>query len=66
MIETPGSRNLVEQLITMDLAGRPVVQQISIGGISGWYVDCSWTSILDCVSCDSLDSDGQIVSCKEY
>lgn len=39
IIETPGSRNLVEQLIGMDLAERPVVQQISIGGISGWYVN---------------------------
>ncbi|PFX26816.1 FUN14 domain-containing protein 1-like [Stylophora pistillata] len=37
VIETPGTRNLVEQLITMDLAGRPVVQQISIGGVSGWF-----------------------------
>lgn len=39
IIETPGSRNLVEQLIAMDLAERPVVQQVSIGGISGWYVE---------------------------
>jgi len=23
----------------MDLAGRPVVQQISIGGVSGWYAE---------------------------
>ena len=38
IIETPGSRNLVEQLISMDLAERPAVQQITIGGISGWYV----------------------------
>ena len=37
IIETPGSRTLVEQLIAMDLADRPVVQQISIGGMSGWY-----------------------------
>ena len=39
IIETPGSRTLVEQLIAMDLAGRPVVQQISIGGMSGWYAE---------------------------
>lgn len=39
IIETSGSRNLVEQLITMDLAERPAVQQITIGGISGWYVN---------------------------
>jgi len=37
IIETPGSRTLVEQLIAMDLADRPVVQQISIGGMSGWF-----------------------------
>lgn len=37
IIETPGSRTLVEQLIAMDLADRPVIQQISIGGMSGWY-----------------------------
>ena len=39
IIETPGSRNLVEQLISMDLAERPAVQQITIGGISGWWVE---------------------------
>ena len=39
IIETPGSRHLVEQLITMDLAERPAVQQITIGGMSGWYVN---------------------------
>lgn len=38
IIETPGSKHLVEQLISMDLAERPAVQQITIGGISGWYV----------------------------
>jgi len=37
IIQTPGSRNLVEQLISMDLAERPAVQQITIGGISGWF-----------------------------
>ncbi|KAJ7330650.1 FUN14 domain-containing protein 1 [Desmophyllum pertusum] len=37
IIETPGSKTLVEQLISMDLAERPVVQQISIGGVSGWF-----------------------------
>ena len=36
VIETPGSRNLIEQLISLDLADRPAVQQISIGGVSGW------------------------------
>lgn len=39
IIETSGSRTLLEQLIAMDLAGRPVVQQISIGGASGWYAE---------------------------
>lgn len=37
IIETPGSKHLVEQLISMDLAERPAVQQITIGGISGWF-----------------------------
>ncbi|KAL9965721.1 hypothetical protein ACROYT_G029563 [Oculina patagonica] len=37
IIETPGSRHLVEQLISMDLAERPVAQQITIGGLSGWF-----------------------------
>lgn len=37
IIESPGSRNLVEQLISMDLAERPAVQQFTIGGVSGWF-----------------------------
>lgn len=38
IIETSRAKNLAEQLITMDLWERPPMQQIAIGGMSGWYV----------------------------
>ncbi|XP_068686401.1 FUN14 domain-containing protein 1-like [Montipora foliosa] len=37
IIETTGSRNLAEQLLSMDLAERPPMQQIAIGGMTGWF-----------------------------
>lgn len=37
IIETSRAKNLAEQLITMDLWERPPMQQIAIGGMSGWF-----------------------------
>ncbi|XP_068733869.1 FUN14 domain-containing protein 1-like [Montipora capricornis] len=37
IIETIRSRNLAEQLLSMDFGGRPPMQQIAIGGMTGWF-----------------------------